>query len=288
MLLALLWCCALSQGPAVVLTTVKLADDLFLITGSAAGNVLVATGTDATLLVDAQDPRHLDQARELVERVARSKIRFVVNTHFHEDHRGLNQVLAERGAVIVAHERTRRSMAISSDVPALEWHRQAAPHGAWPTLTFTSGLTLHVNDEVVEVIHLPAAHTDGDAVVRLRHHDVIHTGDIYEIGAYPFIDVWSGGSIDGMIAAVDRLLEWCGASTRLVPGHGPVSSKPELQAYRDMLVTIRDRVQHAIDEGRTLDELLVTRPTQEFDRARGGAAGGARLVRILYQELSER
>jgi glyoxylase-like metal-dependent hydrolase (beta-lactamase superfamily II) len=167
-----------------------------------------------------------------------------------------------------------------------DWHREPAPADAIPTLTFADSMVLHLNGQAVRLLHAPAAHTGGDAMVVFPRENVIHMGDILELGAYPFLDWWSGGSLDGVLAAVDRVLAMADDDTRIVPGHGRVVDRQGLADYRGMLVTVRDRVQAAVAEGKSLDEMSATLPTKEFDASYGGERQGRRFARLIYYGLT--
>jgi len=165
----------------------------------------------------------------------------------------------------------------------------AAPAGALPVVTFTDAVNFYLNGDSIHVFHVAPAHTDGDVIVVFRHANVIHMGDTFFNGRYPLVDLSSGGSIDGMVAAADRVLAVADANTRIIPGHGPLADRAALQTYRAMLVTVRDRVRQAVAAGRTLAQVQAAEPTAEFDAVWGnGRITPALFVEILYQDLSRR
>lgn len=211
----------------------------------------------------------------------------MVNTHWHGDHTGGNAALAGSGAIIVAHDNVRRRMSSEQFLEAFKATVPPSPAAALPVVTFADQLSFHWNGEEIRVFHAEPAHTDGDAIVHFPRSNVIHTGDIFFNGLYPFIDGSSGGSVAGMLQAVDQVLALANAGTRIIPGHGPLASRADLVAYRTMLVTVTDRISALIREGKTLDQVVAARPTAEFDAAWGnGFLNPESFVAITYNVLS--
>ncbi len=295
---------ALAQDVALLDAT-EIAPGVHVLRGGADGNVLVLAGATETLVVDGQAAAVRESVQATVASVADAPVRWVVTTHFHPDHVGANAVYAAGGATVVAHEACREEMTRRSEVAAIGWTIEAAPEAAWPTLTYADRLDLHVAvaradgestdgtagapdaaSEVVELHHLPAAHTAGDTAVRLRHADVIHTGDVLELGAYPFLDIWHGGTLDGLVAAVDRLLELGGPDTRYVPGHGPVADRAEVEAYRAMLAALQSEVRDAIAAGTHAEDFLASGPMDDVDPRWGSAKGAARLATYAFVQAA--
>jgi len=155
-------------------------------------------------------------------------------------------------------------------------------------VTFKDSLTLHFNGDEIQVIHIENAHSDADIVIYFRKANVIHTGDLYFTILYPYIDVSHGGSIDGMIAAAERIIGMIDENTKIIPGHGPLSSRKELTKYRDMLVTVRDRIKSQIKEGKTLEEVLASKPTADFDKKQIKAVPPEMFVKIIYNDLAKK
>lgn len=249
----------------VEIRTTRLTDSLYMLEGSG-GNIGVSIGEDATFLVDDQYAPLTPRIIEAVARLTPKPVRFVLNTHWHGDHTGGNENLGREGALVIAHENVRRRMA--SDQFSEFWKRStpASPRGALPVVTFSGGtVTFHLNGEELRAIHVPNAHTDGDTVVHFVKADVIHTGDIVWMGLYPFIDVSAGGSIDGTIAACDRMLSMATERTRFIVGHGPLSSVADVRGYRDMLATVAERVRKLVAAGRTREQIAASDASAEFD-----------------------
>jgi cyclase len=250
---------------AVVITPVKLADGLWMLTG-AGGNLLLCAGPDGALLVDAQYGPLARQIRAAVDSLSEGRsLRFVVNTHYHGDHVGGDSAMAAAGAAIVAHENVRRRMSVDQVNPMFGRNTPAAPAAALPILTFGDSLTFHLNGLEVRILHLPPGHTDGDAVVWIPAADVLHTGDLLFNGTYPVIDLSAGGSIGGMIRSLDLLLPLIGPTTKIVPGHGPLADRAALLRFRDMLVTVRGRVAKLVKEGKTLEQIKAAKPLADLD-----------------------
>jgi cyclase len=267
----------------VVATPIR--DGLYLVTGSG-GNIVASTGEDGTFLVDDQYAPLTERIQSALGEITDRPVRFVINTHWHGDHVGGNENFAEAGAVIMAHENVRRRMSSEQFMTLFNRAVPASPTRALPVITFTAGVSLHLNGDDVRVIHVAHAHTDGDALVYFERANVLHMGDVYFNRLYPFIDLDSGGGIHGMIDAVDRGLGLADEDTVVVPGHGPLSNRAELSAYRDMLAGFRDRIAALKAAGKSLEEVVAARPTAEFDEALGGRFISAeRLVGFIYQSL---
>jgi glyoxylase-like metal-dependent hydrolase (beta-lactamase superfamily II) len=231
----------------------------------AGGNLGLAVGPDAVFLIDDQYAPLTPKIQSAVAAVTAKPVQFILNTHWHGDHTGGNEALAGAGALIMAHDNVRKRMSTEQFLAFFKLRVEPSPKAALPLVTFGSDVTFHINGDEVIALHCPAAHTDGDAIVHFRRGDVIHMGDIFFNGMYPFIDSASGGTADGVIAAVDRALALATDRTRIIPGHGPLASKADLRAYRDMLVTVLGRIRTQMAAGRTIKEIIDSKPTQEFE-----------------------
>jgi cyclase len=252
------------------LTSERLQTDLVLFAGFSNGNVLAILADSGTLLVDAQSARRVGLLDSALAAVPARPVRMVVNTHYHGDHLEGNAHFAGRGARLIAHANVPAQARKDTVIAEWEnWHRTAADPKAIPATTFADSISFRFGAQDVHVYHVAGAHTDGDAVVWLPHANVLHLGDIFELQAPPFVDWWAGGSLHGMIAAIDRFLPRLDDRTRVVPGHGPVADRATLVQYRDMLATLLLRVEQAVAAGRSLEETCSDgpRPSSMHDSA---------------------
>ncbi|WP_456426126.1 MBL fold metallo-hydrolase [Rhodocaloribacter sp.] len=252
----------------VRIETIPVTDGLFMLVGSG-GNIGLSVGEDGAILIDDQYAPLTDKIKAAVTAQTDRPIRFVINTHWHGDHTGGNEHMGETGAIIVAHENVRKRMSTEQFLKAFNTRRPPSPPGALPVVTFTDAVTFHWNGDDIRVFHVAPAHTDGDAVIHFQKANVIHAGDTYFNGMYPFIDTSTGGSLDGMIAAADMILALADDETKIIPGHGPLSNKAELVAYRDMLATVGARIRTLVEAGKTRDEVIAAKPTADLDATWG-------------------
>ncbi|MGE5096274.1 MAG: MBL fold metallo-hydrolase [Betaproteobacteria bacterium] len=248
----------------VEIRTTKLAEHVYMLVG-AGGNLGLSVGDDATFLVDDQFAPLTDRINEAIAKVSHQPVKFIVNTHWHFDHTGGNENYGKAGTLIFAHENVRKRMSTEQFIEFIKSKQPPSPKAALPVVTFNDGLTFHLNGEEIRVIHVAPAHTDGDAIVHFAGSDVLHMGDVFFNQMYPFIDASSGGRAEGMVAGCDQGLALAKDTTRIIPGHGPLSDRRGLQAYRDMLATIVGRVRKLVDEGRSVQQIVEAKPTAEFD-----------------------
>lgn len=247
----------------------KIAPGVAVLFG-AGGNIGLSYGADGNIIVDDQYAPLNEKILAAIATVDPDPVRFVVNTHWHGDHTGGNEAMGSRGAVILAHSNVRVRMSSEQFIAALNDKVPAAPAGALPVVTFEDGVTLHLNGDTLHVVHVADAHTDGDSLVHWQRANVLHMGDtFFHKFSLPFIDLSSGGSIDGLIAAVDKGLAWSNETTRIIPGHGPVASKAELAAYRAMLIDIRAKVAAGLRAKRSLAQIQAAKPAAAYGMADG-------------------
>lgn len=235
------------------------------------GNIGVSAGEDGVFLIDDQFAPLTERILAALAGISDEPVKFVINTHWHGDHVGGNENLGRAGAVIVAHDNVRERMSTEQFMEAFDRTVPASPPEALPVVTFNDTVTFHLNGDTITVTHVPAGHTDGDSIVHFAQADVLHMGDILFTSGYPFIDLGSGGSVQGMIAAVERALEMAGGDTKIIPGHGELTDRAGLEAYHHMLTTIAGRVQRHMDEGASLEEIRAAGVTREFDERWSGA-----------------
>jgi glyoxylase-like metal-dependent hydrolase (beta-lactamase superfamily II) len=236
------------------------------------GNIAVLSGSDGTLLIDGGITASRDKIKKALAGIRAAPVKHLVNTHWHFDHTDGNEWLHDEGATIVAHENTRRHLATSTRVEGWQFTFPPSPPGALPSEVFQTERTLHVNGLSLALKHYMPAHTDSDVSVAFTSADVLHVGDTWWNGYYPFIDYSTGGSIDGTIRAARENVDAVSAQTVVVPGHGPVGGKPEMIEYRDMLDAVRQKVAELKKQGRSLSEVQAARPTAPYDAKWGGFA----------------
>ena len=257
------------QAQPTPISTTDLGDGLYMLQGRG-GNIGVLAGEDGVFVIDSQYADMAPGILNAIDVIAGETPTYLVNTHWHSDHAGSNAKMAEVGALVVAHENVRRRLSSDQVIEFFGADRPASPPAAWPVLTFTSDLRFHLNGDEVDVMHVANAHTDGDAIVHFRKANVIHTGDVFFNGFYPFIDGGTGGSLRGMIAAVDRILALADDETRIVPGHGPLGDRKALANYRDMLDGVHHAVANLMVSANDVDAVVAARPTAAFDAEWGG------------------
>ena len=244
------------------------AGSVHMLTG-AGGNLALSIGDDAAFLVDDQFAPLSARIKAAVANISRKPVRFVLNTHWHGDHTGGNEQFGRAGSVIVAHENVRRRMSSEQFSSFATQPIPPSPKAALPVVTFATDVTFHLNGDEIHAFHVPGAHTDGDAIVHFRRANVMHLGDVFFNRMYPFIDASSGGSWAGTLAAVDKVLGMIGDDTKLIPGHGPLATRADLVAYRQMLQTVGERLQALAREGRSLQDALAAKPTAPYDEVWG-------------------
>ncbi|HMI20540.1 MAG TPA: MBL fold metallo-hydrolase [Sphingomonas sp.] len=240
-----------------------LGGDAALLAGSSC-NVVVVRSDAGLLLIDDQRARDYAETRGLLDANYHLPVTEVINTHWHLDHAGGNEAFATAGATIVAQDNVRARLSQPQYMTAYARLIPASAAIAWPGKTYRDGLTIRFGQEEVRLVHIANAHTDGDTLVKLERANVLHMGDVYFNGLYPFIDLSSGGSIQGMIRAVEAGLRLSDANTRIVPGHGAVARRAELMAYRDMLVAVDRDVRGQISRGHDLATILASHPATGY------------------------
>jgi len=258
-----------AQDKPVEYVPTNLSDTVTMVKGQG-GNIAVSAGADGVFIIDDQLKPLTDQLIAAIRKIDDRPVRFVINTHYHGDHVGGNETLGKTGSVIIAHDNIRRRMSSDQFNHFFNDTTPAYPAGSLPVVTFNDRVTLHLNGESVAVHHVPRGHTDGDSIVHFPASNVLHMGDIYFNGLYPYVDLDGGGSIQGMIAAVELGLDLADDQTRIIPGHGALSNRAELQAYHDFLTKARDNVQALVDQGLDLEQAIAAQPTAEWDEALGG------------------
>ena len=272
----------------VQIRTERLTESLFVLMG-AGGNIGLSIGEDGPFVVDDQFAPLTAKIKMAIAEVSDRDVRWVLNTHWHGDHTGGNENFGEGGAFIVAHDNVFKRLNPAEFRELVGERSSQMPDAGMPVVTFDRTMTFHWNGEDIRIFRVAHAHTDGDAVVHFQKGDVVHMGDTFFNGSYPFIDVDSGGNVNGMIHSAEAVLGFATSNTKIIPGHGPVTDATGLRSYRDMLMTVRDRVLTMVNDGASQEEVLASNPTDGFDEiwAARGDQWTARFVVSVYRSLTE-
>lgn len=236
------------------------------------GNIGLSVGEDGVLMIDDQFAQLTDRIVDAIREISDGPIRFVINTHVHGDHVGGNANLARMGIDIVARDAVRRRLAGGEN-----------PAAALPVLTFEENIELYLNDEEIVVFGVPPAHTDGDSYIHFRSSDVIHAGDVFRTTGYPYIDRANGGTLAGTLDALGIIIGMSGPETLIIPGHGEVSDREDVEAFRDMILDVRDRVAELVERGMSYEQVASANPTAPYDDEWGDPE---RFLRAVYEELA--
>ncbi len=255
--------CAQRDFSKVEIKVEKVAPGVAVLFG-AGGNIGLSYGEDGNVLIDDQFAPLSDKIAAAVKTLDDDPVTFVINTHWHGDHTGGNENFGKAGTVIVAHDNVRARMAVEQVRDGQK--TPPSPKGALPVLTFADGVTIHLNGDDLEAIHVANAHTDGDALIRFHNANVLHMGDtFFNKMSLPFIDLSSGGSIDGLIAGAEKGLALSNDATRIIPGHGPMATRADLQAYVAMLKDVRGKIAVAKGSGKTLAQVKAANPARPYE-----------------------
>lgn len=273
----------------VTLKTTPVAGNVTMIEGAngfSGGNVAVSVGDDGVLVVDDALEPVSAKLRTALAALSKKPVRFVVNTHVHGDHTGGNAALGGAGAVIVAHYNVRKRLSTEQFFEFMGSKKTIppSPAAALPVVTFDDDLTFFFNGDEIHVVHVAPAHTDGDALIHFKKANVLHMGDTFVAG-YPLVDASSGGRYDGFLAAADKALSMADDATKIVPGHGPIMTKADLVAWREMLVKVRERVSSLAAQKKSLDEIKAAKVTAEYDEKHAGMIKPDVFVETVYKEL---
>lgn len=247
---------------AVEIKATKVADGIYMLEGSG-GNIGLSTGFDGAFLIDDQFAPLSDKIVAAIKAQANSDVAFLLNTHFHGDHVGGNEPFAAAGAYILAHENVRKRLREGLTRDGASTPPAAA--AALPVITFSEHVTFYWNGQEIDIVHVGPAHTDGDSIVRFRPANVIHAGDVFFSGRYPFIDLQGGGDLDGYIVAQEAIAALADEKTRIIPGHGPLATRADLEKSTAMLKQVRARVQALIDKGLDEDGVVKAKPLADLD-----------------------
>ena len=246
----------------------QLTDTTWMLVG-AGGNIGLSVGADSVFVIDDQFAPLAPKIKAAIAKITPKPVQFVLNTHFHYDHTGGNEALGSAGALIVAHDNVRRRLTSEQLIGFFNQRQAATPKAGLPVVTVPGEVRFHINGDELHAWHAPNAHTDGDLIVHFRNSDVVHMGDVFFNGSYPFIDSGAGGSADGVVAAMDRVLALATDKTRIIPGHGPLASKADLKTQRDMLAATTQRIKDLRKAGRSDAQIIAAKPAADYDAAYG-------------------
>jgi cyclase len=269
----------------VEVTAQELAPGVAVLFG-AGGNIGVSFGEDGTALIDDQYAPMTEKIQTALVALGATPTKFLVNTHWHGDHSGGNENLGKAGAIIMAHDNVRVRLAAGGTIAG-----NAVPpaaKAALPVITYADGLKLHLNGEEIRVISVAPAHTDGDSFIYWSKSNVIHMGDLFMLQvSFPFVDRDSGGDVRGFVAAADTVLAIANDQTKIIPGHGAMATKADLQNHRNMIATVIAKVEAGIKAGLTVDQIKATNPTDGFGVNPKGFISADRFVETVYKNLKE-
>jgi glyoxylase-like metal-dependent hydrolase (beta-lactamase superfamily II) len=275
---------SIAQQPDVRIETVKITDNIYMLQG-AGGNIGISVGEDGVFMIDDQYAPANPAILAAIAKISDQPVKLLINTHWHADHTGGNELMGKAGAIIIAHDNVRKSLSEKQFIEFFDRSVEPLAKEGLPVITFNDAITFHFNGEEIYVHHVDPAHTDGDVIVYFKNANVVHAGDVVFAGMYPFIDHERDGSAEGMIRAVEHLLEIIDDSTRVIPGHGDLCGKEYLKDYHNMLSTITGRVKAMMEEGKTLNEIKATKPTSEFDENYKGFINGDAFTGLVYKSL---
>ncbi|MFC1827253.1 MBL fold metallo-hydrolase [Thermodesulfobacteriota bacterium] len=261
---------------------IPVTEQIYMIVGEG-GNIGLFVGGDGTFLIDDQFAPLTEKIVAAIKSVGGDYPKFLINTHYHGDHTGGNEKLGQKGTLIFSHDNVRERLKTGSFIEAFNMKKAGISKEGLPVVTFSEDISFHLNGDTIRAIHVPHAHTDGDSFIYFEKANVIHAGDFFFNGFYPFIDVTHGGSLKGMIKAVDKVLSLADESTEIIAGHGPKGDKEQLTGYRQMLETAYERLKKLKAEGKTANEAVAAKPLADFEATWGnGLFNSDRWIELIY------
>jgi cyclase len=278
---------AIAQFEQAPLHGSSLGDGIYLFSGDG-GNVVAVADNGSTLLIDSGIASRATELSDAIYKTIHRPVTRLINTHWRFDHTGGNTFFGSSGVMIIAQANVKTRLSSEQDVPFIDLHDGPYPQEALPSLTFADHLELQQGSQQVRLIHFGAAHTDGDTVIFLEPANIVVLGDVFSQPSYPIIDLPSGGSLQGIIDSVDQVLSATNEQTQFIPGHGSVTTRADLQTYRDMLATMQDRITSLVRSGKTIDEAVAAAPTKDFDAKWGtGYVDGKVFTEMAYASIAK-
>lgn len=265
----------------------KVAGNIYMLRGSG-GNIGVLTGKDGIVMIDDQFLPLSEKIKNAIAALDNGTIKFTINTHIHGDHSGGNEYFKQIGSTIVAHDVVRERMMKEHVNKANNRTTPPRERDAWPVVTFSDQLNIHLNDQDIELIHFNPGHTDGDVVIHFKQANVFHMGDVFVTYGYPYIDISNGGTINGLISSLDKVMPLMDENTKVIPGHGNLCTKADVKKYRDRLANIRDKVAAALKNGKKVEDLAGLGITDAYDAEWGkGFIKGKDFVLIVAEDMKQ-
>ena len=258
----------------IKIKTIPVAGNIYMLEG-AGGNIGVSVGPDGILLIDDQFAPLAEKIRNALKELSDQPLKFLINTHFHGDHTGSNSIFGKE-AHIISHANVRKRLQVES-----------SPKEALPVVTFDDSLSIHFNGEEIRVIHFPNSHTDGDSVIFFTISNVVHLGDLFFSGRFPYVDLNSGGDVEGLIKHIEKLLTELPPDVKLIPGHGPLSDINDLKTYHQTLVATTDMIRDQIEAGKSLDEIKATGLPKKWRSWGAGFVSTGRWIEIVHRSLAK-
>lgn len=281
---------AISQGEdfsKVTIEVIKVSGTVYMLKG-AGGNIGASVGDDGIVVVDDQYAPLADKIQAALKSITEKPVRFVINTHYHEDHTGSNEYF-QKSAPIIAHDNVRKRLeegGVAGNGGSVKFESKPQPKAALPIITFDHDVTVHLNGEDIRALHVPSGHTDGDSVIYFPKSNVVHMGDDFVTYGFPFIDVTSGGSVQGMIDGVESVIAKLPPDVKVIPGHGPVSNLEDVRSYVKMLKETRDVVAAALKQGKTLDQMKTEKILDPWKKYSGDFISEDAFLETLYNSLT--
>ena len=289
-LVALLTAAAFAQDndfSKVQIKVTKVAGNVYMLQG-AGGNIAASVGDDGIVVVDDQYAPLADKIQAALKGITDKPIRFVINTHYHEDHTGGNEFFQQK-APIIAHDNVRKRLedgGTAGNNASVKFEAKPQPKSALPIITFDHDVTVHLNGEDIRALHVPSGHTDGDSVIFFPKSNVVHMGDDFVTYGFPFIDLGGGGSVEGMIAGLESIIPKLPPDVKVIPGHGPVSNLDDVRAYLKMLKDTTAAVQAGIKRGKTMDQLKQEKVLEPWKKYSGDFISSDAFIETLYNDLT--
>jgi len=275
---------SVAQNKDIVITSEKVAENIYMLKGQG-GNIGIFIGEKDVFMIDDQFAPLTSKILNKIKEITNKPISYLVNTHWHGDHTGGNENIANEGALIFSHENVRKRMSVDQIIRGRE--KKASPKKALPVITFSKDMMFHIDDEAILISHVHNAHTDGDAHVYFTNSNVIHAGDTYFQGKFPFIDLESGGSIEGYINSIEKIILMSNSETKIIPGHGNIASKKELESYLKMLKDLKGKIERKITEGKSLKEIVKDISITKNYKKYSGWITEEKIKKTIYMSLKK-